>query len=356
MSFHVGKRFVLVLAVCVLAGATAGYFLYRHLGKGALNPAPASSVVALQLDPDNEPDALAYADLVLQLGPLKKPSKPYRVGVVMKFFGNQYWQLLAEGMRNEALDRGVLLTIQAGQGENDPDGQRQRMESMLEQAFHAYVISPQTPTNLVKPVYEARQKGVPILNVNESGREGVEHFLGPRQKEAGALAAGYFIARFPEGGKVAVLKGLKGGYAAEQRSLGFREALEGKPFEVVAEPEADWDLQKAMGKANDILARHPDLLGFYCNNDTMALGAAQAALRLSTQGKKYVVIGTDGIEPAYDAIRAGTVTGTVDSHPARMGRIAVELTLRMIEGQRLPRVIYSPQELITLENIDERGE
>ncbi len=65
-----------------------------------------------------------------------------------------------------------------------------------------------------------------------------------------------------------------------------------------------------------------------------------------------VVLGTDGIGAAYDSIKAGEMTGTVDSFPYLTGQTAVEVALRLLEGQDLPRAVYSPQNLITAENVD----
>lgn len=44
----------------------------------------------------------------------------------------------------------------------------------------------------------------------------------------------------------------------------------------------------------------------------MALGVVEAARSAKKLGK-IVIIGTDGIGEAYDSIRAGELTGTVDS-------------------------------------------
>ena len=67
---------------------------------------------------------------------------------------------------------------------------------------------------------------------------------------------------------------------------------------------------------------------------------------------KSSVFGTDGISDAYASIRAGELTGTVDSFPVLTGEVAMEAALRIVAKEVLPRVVATPQALITKENVD----
>src|SRR5690606_33554051 len=139
--------------------------------------------------------------------------------------------------------------------------------------------------------------------------------------------------------KVAVIEGQAGVYAAGQRTDGFITTLEEEgeaKFEVVASVPGDWDRQKAYDQAATILLQHPDLIGFYCNNDTMALGVVEA---VKAEGllDSVVTIGTDGISADYESIIAGELKGTVDPFPVLTGEVAMEVALRLLGGQDLPR-------------------
>ena len=67
---------------------------------------------------------------------------------------------------------------------------------------------------------------------------------------------------------------------------------------------------------------------------------------------KVVVFGTDGISDAYASIKAGELTGTVDSFPVLTGEVAMEAALRLLGKQALPRVVSTPQALITKDNVE----
>ena len=83
----------------------------------------------------------------------------------------------------------------------------------------------------------------------------------------------------------------------------------------------------------------------------MALGVVEA-VKAAGKAETVAVFGTDGVSDAYAAIRAGDLTGTVDSFPVLTGEIAMEVALRLMAGQDLPRVVATPQALITKDNVE----
>lgn len=64
------------------------------------------------------------------------------------------------------------------------------------------------------------------------------------------------------------------------------------------------------------------------------------------------VFGTDGVSDAYAPIRAGYLTSTVDSFPVLTGENALEVALRLLAGQPLPRVVATPKALFTRDNVE----
>ena len=82
---------------------------------------------------------------------------------------------------------------------------------------------------------------------------------------------------------------------------------------------------------------------------SMALGVVEA---VENSGKEIFVVGVDGIGEAYDSIRAGELDATIDSFPFYKSQIAVECALRIIGGQEIPRVVWTPQALIDSTNVD----
>lgn len=306
------------------------------------------------LNSDTEADRMDWSELDAKFGEMPAVPEGTSVGGVSKTLTNEYWRSLGEGYVNMAKAHNVEVVYQAAANEGDQLGQLGIAENLITQGFDALLFSPQTDVNLQPALEQANEKGIPVLNVNDAVIPGVANYVGNVQKDNGVRAAAWFIENNPNGGKVAVIEGQPGVFAAGQRTAGFTETInaDGNSLEVVASIPANWSRELAYNAATTIIQQHPDLVGFYANNDGMALGVVEAVKAADLQDQ-IAVIGTDGISDAYASIKAGDLTGTIDSFPVLTGEVAMEVVLRLLAGQDLPRVVSTPQALVTADNIDQ---
>ena len=304
------------------------------------------------LNSDTEKDRINWSELQSKFGDVPAAPAGTKIGGVSKTLTNEYWRSLGEGYEAYAKPAGVEVVYQAAQSEGDQLGQLSIAENLISQGFSALLLSPQTNSNLQPALESAEAQGIPVINVNDAVIPSVRHYVGNVQRDNGVRVAKWFLKNRPEGGKVAVIEGQAGVFAAGQRTTGFSETIaEGGKFTVVASVPGNWDRQVAYDAAATILQQNPDLIGFYANNDGMALGVVEAVKAAGAQDK-VVVFGTDGISDAYASIRAGDLTGTVDSFPVLTGEVAMEAALRLLGKQELPRVVSTPQALITKDNVE----
>ena len=303
------------------------------------------------LNSDTEKDRIEWSQLEAKFGAMPKLPEGTRAGGVSKTLTNEYWRSLGEGYEKFGEKAGVSVAYQAAQSEGDQLGQLTIAEGMVTTGFNVILVSPQTDANLQPMLEQAEEAKIPVVNVNDVVIPQAEHYVGNVQRDNGVRVAKWFIENRPEGGKVANIEGQAGVFAAVQRTAGFKSTIgEDKKFEVVASVPGNWDRQQSYDAATNILQQHPDLVGFYCNNDGMALGVIEAVKAAGLLGK-VAVFGTDGISDAYRSIAAGELTGTVDSFAVMTGEVAMETALRLVAGQDLPRVVSTPQALITKDNL-----
>ncbi|RVD66186.1 substrate-binding domain-containing protein [Mesorhizobium sp. M7A.F.Ca.ET.027.03.2.1] len=304
------------------------------------------------LNSDTEKDRIDWSQVQAKFGAFPKLPEGTKAGAVSKTLTNEYWRSLGEGYTAFGAKVGVPVVYQAAQSEGDQLGQLTIAEGLVTQGYNVLLVSPQTDANLQPIMEQARAANVPVVNVNDAVIPQAEHYVGNVQRDNGVRVAKWFVKNRPNGGKVAIVEGQAGVYAAVQRTDGFKSTItEGGKFEVVASVPGNWDRQTSYDAATNILQQHPDLIGFYANNDGMALGIVEAVKAAGLQDK-VAVFGTDGISDAYASIRAGELTGTVDSFPVLTGEVALETALRLVAGQKLPRVVATPQALITKDNAD----
>lgn len=315
----------------------------------------------IELAPDepfnpDEADGMDFTIMRDQFGAIPDPGADVSLGAVAKAFENEYWRTLREGMETaegKLQDRGYDITVdvRSAQGEGDEQGQLAVVNDMINKEYTALLLSPITDSNLIPGVEEAAEAGIPTINVNDGIINIAPNFVGPRAIQNGELAAEWIAEQIGGEGEVAIVIGMPTAFAARQRTIGFETWIqENAPgIEIVEQQNADWNRQLARDLAEIWINSYPGLDAIFCNNDTMALGVQEA---VNSSGRDILVVGVDGIGEAYDSIRAGEMDATVDSFPYYKGQIAVEVALRVLGGQDLPRVVWTPQALIDRSNVD----
>ena len=296
-----------------------------------------------------------YNDLKARLGPIPNPGRPLQVGFVCKAFENEFWRLnkdgveiQAEAMRKAGID--IKMDCRAAQGETDETGQLALLTDMVNKKYDGIQMSPISDGNLLPGVERAMERNIPMVVVNDAFMPQIDTTVGAQHWKAGELAAAWFSERIKEG-EVAIISGTPRNPAARSRTDGFRKWFEknNPKIKVVDTQNGDWDRMKAMNITETMLKAYPNLKGIYSNNDTMAMGAIEAIKGANKVGK-VLLLGTDGTGEAYESIRAGELTGTVDNFPFYMSQIGMEMLVRKIAGQKLPKVIYTPQVVVDSSN------
>lgn len=312
-----------------------------------------------EFNPDTA-DGVEYKDMQSQLGDVPAVEGEIKLGAVAKAFENEYWRTLKEGMEIGAenfASKGydVSIDVKSAQGEGDEQGQLAVVKDMINKKYSALLLSPISDGNLVPGVESASEKNIPVLNVNDGIIANAPNYIGPRAIQNGELAAEWISNKINGEGKVAIVVGMPKAFAARQRTEGFETWIaENAPgIDIVEKQNADWDRAKSKELAAIWIKKHDDLKAIFCNNDTMALGVVEA---VKESGKDILVVGVDGIGEAYESIRNGELSATIDSFPKYKGQIAVESALRVIGGQEVPRVIWTPQALIDSENVNTPAE
>lgn len=309
----------------------------------------------MEFNPDSE-DGKSIEDIRESLGNIKKIDGEITLGAVAKSFENEYWRTLKEGyeeFEKKVKEEGVDITvdIRSARGENDEQGQLSIVSDMINKKVGGLLLSPISDGNLVPGVEDALKAGIPVINVNDGLISNAPTFVGPKADQNGELAAEWLYNQLDGKGEVGIVIGMPKAFAARQRTSGFENWIEknASDMKIVAKQNADWDRSKAKDLAETWIKQYPDIKGIFCNNDVMALGVQEA---VNKSGKDILVVGVDGTGEAYESIRKGEMDATVDSFPFYKAQIASEMMLRAINGQEVPRVVWTPQAIIDKTNVD----
>ncbi len=273
------------------------------------------------------------------------------VGMVLKTLSSQYWKIVAAGAQEAADKAGVKLILQGPASEDMVEQQVNMIQDVLEQNPDFIAISPSQPPTVIPLVEKAKERGIPVLVIDTrlpDGYTNYDAFIGTTNIEGGRQGGKYLASLLKKGDKVALLLGAPGNPSTTDRVTGAKESLEAAGMKIAAVQPAYSDREKGFTVMQNILQANPDIAGVFSSNDEMALGALRA---LQGAGKGDVpVIGFDAISDAAQSIINGEMAASVAQAPYDMGRLGVELGIKIINGEKVEKEIDSGTSMITPEN------
>lgn len=237
----------------------------------------------------------------------------------------------------------------------DVQTQVNNVEDLIAQQIDALVILPMESDPLTEPVKAAKERGIFITAVDRGlSEEGVEDlYVGGNNPQYGVVAAEYFKGKFPDGGKIVVMRGIP--TAIDNiRIDAFQQTLEGSGIEILDMQYANWNPDKAFEVMQDYLTRFPEIDGVWAGDDDAALGA-RAAIEQAGREEGMVLLGGSGMNRVIRMIMDGdTLIDANIFYPPTLIVPAIEVTAMRYATQSPIRgryVLDSP--LITKENAEE---
>lgn len=277
------------------------------------------------------------------------------IALVLKTLNNPFFIDMQNGAQQAADSLNVNLLIQAAEREVDVEKQMQIIENLIQRRIDAICITPSGSKEIVPAIIKANQVNIPVIVVDtrvdeetlvQAGGQ-VSAFIGSDNYDGGRVAGEYISKLLNDNGKVSILEGIPGHETGDQRLRGFHDAIRNQPgIQVVASQTANWERDQGFNVFQNMMQSNPDIDALFSCNDMMALGAIEAIAAAGMTGE-VIVVGFDAVKDARDAIRQGTLAGSVAQFPVKMGRQAVEYAHKLISGEAIPAYISTKIELIT---------
>lgn len=195
------------------------------------------------------------------------------------------------------IDFVVVTSSSASQQVND-------IEDLMSRKIDALVVLPQESDALTEPVKAVKAKGVFVAVVDRGLSEpGIEDlYVGGDNPQYGIAAANYFRNKFPNGGKIVVMRGIP--TAIDNiRIEAFNKALEGSKIEILDMQYANWNPDKGFEVMQDYLQRFPQIDALWAGDDDAALGAIEAIKQANRKG--IAVLGGSGMNKVIKLIQDG---------------------------------------------------
>jgi ribose transport system substrate-binding protein len=175
-------------------------------------------------------------------------------------------------------------------------------------------------------------------------------FVGPDNRKGARRVGEYLAGTLQRGDAVAIIEGVPTTFNAQQRKLGFQDAIEAAGLRLVASQSGDWEMAKANQVAAALLGEHPQLKAFLCANDNMALGVV-AARKAAGKEAEVRIVGFDNISAVAELVKAGQVLATADQHAGELAVFGIEHALETLEKKSPPADRETPVDLVTAETL-----
>ncbi len=279
-----------------------------------------------------------------------------KIAYIVKAKSDEFWTTMEKGAYAYAEEKGVALSFQAPEKETDVEKQVQMVENAVVKGFDAIILSAADSKSLVPAIVKANKANIPVILVNDTidgdalAAEGgkVETYVGIDQYEAASLAGKYAAENIPNG-NIVYLEGVSGVKALEDRLTGFSNQV--PDFNVVASQTAKCDRNEGFNVMQNVLNANPDVNVVWAVNAEMGQGAIQAIEQGGFSGKVQV-FDFDAASDDIEAIKAGTLAGTVAQYPDAQAAAAIQACLDVLDGKTLEPHTKTKAELITKDNVE----
>lgn len=279
------------------------------------------------------------------------------IGSAIYKFDDTFMTGVRGAMEGQAKDKGTDIELVDSQ--NKQPTQNEQVDTFITKGVTALAINPVDRTAAGPIIEKAKAKKLPIVFLNREPEKTDMNsydkvwYVGAKAEQSGTqsgeILVDYFKAH-PEADKnkdgviqYVMLQGEPGHQDATLRTEYSIKAIEAGGFKTqkLAADTAMWDKAKATDLMKAFITGQglDKIEAVLANNDDMALGAIEA---LKAEGynkgdaSKYIpVVGVDATAPALQAMKEGSLLGTVLNDAENQGKATVNIALAAAEGKEI---------------------
>jgi ribose transport system substrate-binding protein len=287
-------------------------------------------------------------------------SRKPQIALVMKSLANEFFATMAEGARQHHVSHadGYDLIVNGIKDERDLARQVGLVEEMIARQVDAIVVAPADSKALVPVCKRALEAGIVVVNIDNklddqvlAETEATIPFVGPDNRAGARMVGEYLAQRLKPGAAVGVLEGVRTAFNAQQRRLGFEDAMLAAGLVIADSQSGLWEMNMGNKVASAMISGHPEIEALLCSNDSMALGAL-AAVKAAGRLDRIKIVGFDNITAIQAAIREGSVLATADQHADQLAVEGIEYALQILNGAATPADKQTPVDLIVAETLE----
>ncbi|MGF6772132.1 ribose transport system substrate-binding protein [Paraburkholderia sp. GAS199] len=299
--------------------------------------------------------ALPFSSAFAQTAPAHKP----KVALVMKSLANEFFLTMENGAKDYQKHNPAQFDLITNgiKDETDTANQIRIVEQMIVSKVDAIVLAPADSKALVPVVKKAVDAGIIVVNIDNrldpdvlKSKDLNVPFVGPDNRKGAQKVGDYLARKLKSGDEVGIIEGVSTTTNAQQRTAGFKDAMQTVGAKVVSVQSGEWEIDKGNAVASAMLNEYPNLKALLAGNDNMAIGAVSAVRAAGKQGK-VLVVGYDNINAIKPMLKDGRVLATADQYAAKQAVFGIDTALKALNEHKkqsqLSGVVETPCDLVT---------
>lgn len=337
-----GRRMMaaMMLAASLLAGCSNG-------------AASGTTTAAAPKETEKAADTTAAAAADTTQAPSEEAAKSYKVAMIYQDLSGQFNIYFQGELQKKCAELGVELVEFDGQGKTDK--QLSQCENALQQGVDALMFIPVDKSGCVPIIENCNDAKIPVICCNNptDNVEDATAYVGANDIDAGIMEMEFMADLIGGKGNICIVEGPFGHSAQLARQEGIEQTLEKYPdIKVLFSDTANWDRTQAMDLMENWIQKSGDEINaVVCHSDDMGMGVLQA-IQGAGLGDQIKVIGIDAIFDALNAVKSGEMAATVFQDVYGQADGAIEVALKVLNGESYEKTTYVPFQLVTQDNVD----
>ncbi|MBT1443458.1 TMAO reductase system periplasmic protein TorT [Shewanella sp. JM162201] len=289
-----------------------------------------------QLEQRSPFNALVQEVEPLSLTPLSKTEQAWKLCVLVPHLKDAYWIGINYGLSVQAKALGVSFDMFEAGGYDHKARQLAQLGECLKEDYDAVLLGAVSPDLLQSLPHDFSKPVLALVNKLDDPR--VTTHIGVNWFEMGSRIAGAIKARFGSNGAnagpsatVALLAGPESAGGTELVEQGIKESLQGSKLSIGAIRHADNNRHLQREQLLQVLeSAMPDAI----IGSAVAIEVAVNQFG-QTPPSKPVVLGSSYFSPAIArALQRGKIAAASDDKVVLQGRLAVDLAVRTLQGDK----------------------
>lgn len=282
----------------------------------------------------------------------QKGDKKLTIGLTVGTLANPFFVAMSKGVEEAGKELSAEVFVESA--EYDLAKQTSQIENFITKKVDVILLNAVDTKGIAAAVQQAKDAGIPVIAVDTNAEGGVDATVTSDNYQAGKLAGEYVIEQLGGKGNIAIIDGPPVS-AVTDRIKGFEDAIKDSKIKIVAKQNGEGNREKALTVMESILQANPSgsIDAVFAINDPEAIGV-EIAQEQADRKDEFFIVGVDGAPEVTEAMakKGSTIKATSAQSPSEMVKKAVEIGMKVKNGEDVEDLIKVPVKLVTQDQLD----